>query len=1097
MSELRGHKVAVLVVGMHRSGTSAVTRVLNLLGCALPRTVSAGAFDNVSGFWENPAIRDLNDEILESAGTAWYGWEVFDPRWYSTPVADGLRERAQALLENELEAERLFVLKDPRFCRLLPFWIDAAREFGAEPVIVCPIRNPLDVARSLEARDGIDPYVGLLMWLRSVLEAEAASRDVTRAFLRYERFLSEPHSIVDRLGDTLGIAWPRCSTDTDLAIEEFLSPSLRHHRNEDFAVLENPRLSSWLRSSFSILDRWAGGSVDEGDVPALDRIRAAFDDAAPAFGRAVTAGVQAVLDLRAAERTLAERELRIEALGDELRSAHTKLAEQEFRNEEMSASIGAMKEVIAEREEQIRQGSANLAEIRASTSWRLTRPVRYFGVRVKRWIRVARLVGLMVRRPRGFVDALKRSRGVLREGGPGGLVQRFRRLAVAVERPGHSRISLNDRGMEFTPPAPDSKPDVLILSIIDWDFRFQRSQHLAMQFAKSGRRVFYIEMMLDPEELNIVRVRDGLYRVRLPGTDIGYLQPYSGRATEDQKLAWMDALNAFCDSVDATSFKQVIIQHPFWWQLIRSISPEYQLVFDCMDDVAGFSNTDRFVLELEEDLVAKCDALVVSSEFLFEKFATVNRPKLIRNAVDIASLTSEEERDPAPYRQDLPPLTIRKPGTEVPESEVVRIGYVGAIAGWFDAELVRQVASSQPTFQFHLCGAVSDKEVERRLRGVKNVILYGEIGYLDVPRFLREMDVLAIPFRILPIIEACDPVKFYEYSAMGKPTVATRIPELNRASDLVFFASTPEEFAEQVRKARDRGGDRDFRERLMSYAGRNSWVERGAAFAEVLEDFPLVSVIVLSYGDPGLSKAAVGSLFERGATYPNMEVVVVDNGSSASDLAEIKAFISDYPNVRIIENGENLGFGKGNNVGMRQVDGEYVLLLNNDTYVAPGAIHSMVRHLARDPELGAVGPLTNNIGNEAKVFVEYGDMDHMKKVARRLTLGYRGRLLRVNALGYFAVMFRRRDLATFGLLPEEYGLGMFEDDDHCRTIQANGFYTAVAEDGFVHHHLSASFDKLGNGEKEALFKRNRVIFEEKWGPWTPHQYRMSRPAKTL
>ena len=267
MSERRGHKAAVLVVGMHRSGTSAVTRVLNLLGCALPRTVSEGALDNVSGFWENPAIRDLNDEISnlpEPHGTA---GRRFNPRWYSTPVADGLRDRAQTILENELEAERLFVLKDPRFCRLLPFWIDAAREFGAEPLVVCPIRNPLDVARSLEARDGVDPYVGLLMWLRSVLEAEATSRNLTRAFLRYERFLSEPHSIVDRLGDTLGIAWPRRSTVTDLAIEEFLSPSLRHHWNEDFAVLENPRFSSWLRSSFSILDRWAGGKVDEGTCP--------------------------------------------------------------------------------------------------------------------------------------------------------------------------------------------------------------------------------------------------------------------------------------------------------------------------------------------------------------------------------------------------------------------------------------------------------------------------------------------------------------------------------------------------------------------------------------------------------------------------------------------------------------------------------------------------------------------------------------------------------------------------------------------------------------------------------------------------------------
>ena len=66
------------------------------------------------------------------------------------------------------------------------------------------------------------------------------------------------------------------------------------------------------------------------------------------------------------------------------------------------------------------------------------------------------------------------------------------------------------------------------------------------------------------------------------------------------------------------------------------------------------------------------------------------------------------------------------------------------------------------------------------------------------------------------------------------------------------------------------------------------------------------------------------------------------------------------------------------------------MLLNNDTYVAPGAVHAMVRHLSRNPEIGAIGPLTNNIGNEARMFLEYGDMAQMKKVARRITLGFRG-----------------------------------------------------------------------------------------------------------
>ena len=265
----------------------------------------------------------------------------------------------------------------------------------------------------------------------------------------------------------------------------------------------------------------------------------------------------------------------------------------------------------------------------------------------------------------------------------------------------------------------------------------------------------------------------------------------------------------------------------------------------------------------------------------------------------------------------------------------------------------------------------------------------------------------------------------------------------------------------------------------------------------MLEDFPLVSVIVLSYGDVALTEASVYSLYHRGLHYPNLEVLVVDNGSSPAAITRLRSFASGFPDVSVIENGSNLGFAKGNNVGLTRVTGEYALLLNNDTYVAPGAVHALVRHLANNPEIGAIGPLTNNIGNEAKLSVGYKDMEHMKTIARRIALGFRSRYFRAESLGYFAVLFRRSDLDRFGLLPEDYGIGMFEDDDHCRAIQSKGYVTAVAEDSFVHHHLSASFDAWDGAEKKAVFEKNKATFEKKWGRWKPHQYRKTRPPRML
>jgi len=153
--------------------------------------------------------------------------------------------------------------------------------------------------------------------------------------------------------------------------------------------------------------------------------------------------------------------------------------------------------------------------------------------------------------------------------------------------------------------------------------------------------------------------------------------------------------------------------------------------------------------------------------------------------------------------------------------------------------------------------------------------------------------------------------------------------------------------------------------------------------------------------------------------------------------------------------------------------------------------------LERNPNIGAVGPLTNNIGNEAKLFVEYENMEQMKDVARQATTGYRGIFTPINVVAYFAVMFRRADLSVFGQLAEDYGRGMFEDDDHCALIKSKGYVCALAEDAFVHHHLSATFSKLDDSEKEALFDKNKQIFENKWGVWQPHEYRKERPFSSL
>ncbi len=361
-------KIAILVAGMHRSGTSAQSRLLNLVGCDLPKTLmEPSPENNETGFWESQPISDLNRNILLSRGSNWNEWRTFDSGWYASPKVVSFREEAQALLHQEFGDSRLFVLKDPRLCLLLPFWIEVLETFGAEPRIVLPIRNPLDVAMSLKRRDGIDASNAYLIWLRHVLEAESGSRNLRRAYLRYDTLLSEPHAAMDRLGRDLDVSWPkRASVRAHAEIERFLSPELRHHQSDDAAFLTDPVLSRWLGQCFELFNRWSRGEVCETDVALLDRIRSAFDEATPLFSRYVAGYEQAVAErdrrIEGLSEAVAERDRRIEGLSEAVAERDGRIEGLSEAVAERDGRIEGLSEAVAERDGRIEGLSEAVAE---------------------------------------------------------------------------------------------------------------------------------------------------------------------------------------------------------------------------------------------------------------------------------------------------------------------------------------------------------------------------------------------------------------------------------------------------------------------------------------------------------------------------------------------------------------------------------------------------------------------------------------------------------------------------------------------------------------------------------------------------------------
>jgi hypothetical protein len=277
---------AILVAGMHRSGTSAVTRVLSIIGCSLPgNLVPASRGDNDRGFWESRSIVDLNDEMLESAGSYWDDWNFIRDEWFASPVAGEFAARASEVVDNEFDGASLIVLKDPRICRFLPLWTKAVEASGYNPSVIMPLRNPLEVAQSLQKRSHVDLTVGHLMWLRHVLDAEFHSRGLPRSVVLYETLMKDWRAWISKLDGDLGINFPRLSPRVDLEIDEFLDPGLWRNRAPESLKLDNGNVPAWVRDVYLLLRRWGEGKQKKGDEAALNRIRAELQDVTPVFAR--------------------------------------------------------------------------------------------------------------------------------------------------------------------------------------------------------------------------------------------------------------------------------------------------------------------------------------------------------------------------------------------------------------------------------------------------------------------------------------------------------------------------------------------------------------------------------------------------------------------------------------------------------------------------------------------------------------------------------------------------------------------------------------------------------------------------------------------
>ena len=343
---------AILVLGMHRSGTSAVAEALSLLGGRLPARLMPAQPDNPRGFFEPTRVVEIHDRILASAGTSWSDWDAFPESWYETAEAREYVRELSDVIDTEYGDARMLILKDPRICRLLPLWTTVFDELKTELLIVLPFRNPLEVADSLRHRNGFSLVHAFLLWLRHVLDAEFASRNFPRAFLRYENLLSAGRQEIDSLETRIPVTWPRKSAHAYHQLENAFDVQLRHNVATADDLMSRRDVSRWIREAYQGYENLRLNPLDKQAQLTLDRIRSEFNEACQAFGP-VFQGLRteveeltlksahaaeheaAALRLRDLELTLEDAQRENRELGAQIVSIQAEVATAERRNQEL------------------------------------------------------------------------------------------------------------------------------------------------------------------------------------------------------------------------------------------------------------------------------------------------------------------------------------------------------------------------------------------------------------------------------------------------------------------------------------------------------------------------------------------------------------------------------------------------------------------------------------------------------------------------------------------------------------------------------------------------------------------------------------------
>ena len=241
---------AIIVLGMHRSGTSAMMRVINLCGAEIGENLVPPSKYNERGFWENADILELNEKLLQDLNSSWDDIRSLPDDWWTSDIAERYKREMISLIGREFNNSHFWGVKDPRICRLLPVWQSILEQIGCKPYYLIIVRNPLEVAASLGERNGFPEGKSCLLWLKHMIAAEKGTRNSSRVFVTYEELLNNWKKLLSRVQGSFRIKLPVNLKDASPEIDSFLEQGMRHNKVTDNVLIEDKYLNRWVRDCY-------------------------------------------------------------------------------------------------------------------------------------------------------------------------------------------------------------------------------------------------------------------------------------------------------------------------------------------------------------------------------------------------------------------------------------------------------------------------------------------------------------------------------------------------------------------------------------------------------------------------------------------------------------------------------------------------------------------------------------------------------------------------------------------------------------------------------------------------------------------------------